>query len=128
MEAKLREGSIRGMARLLFSSDVNSHTLAGLTRRSHPAPGNDLTFPEAPDGNTIYLIIITKDVYSAVCSFRSGKAGGLEALTSQHLKYLRSPSAGEPCVTLLKELIALLNLMLSGNVEDTKIDILYGAN
>ncbi|CAB3257763.1 unnamed protein product [Arctia plantaginis] len=55
-------------------------------------------------------------------------AGGIAGLTPQHLKNLVRPSTGEVADALLKKLTALVNLKLSGNVDDSIIDVLYGAN
>nr|XP_049694318.1 uncharacterized protein LOC126054131 [Helicoverpa armigera] len=69
-----------------------------------------------------------RHLVTAIGSFRSGSAGGLDGLSPQHLKDLTCPSAGEAGESLLKELTALTNLMLSGKVDETVIDVLYGAN
>ncbi|XP_050557471.1 uncharacterized protein LOC126911958 [Spodoptera frugiperda] len=67
-------------------------------------------------------------VRGAIDSFRNGSAGGLDGLSPQHLKDLTCSSAGEAGESLLRELTALINLMLSGNVNESVIDVLYGAN
>ncbi|CAB3244714.1 unnamed protein product [Arctia plantaginis] len=108
VETKLREGYKRGAARLLFSSLKNKH----------PTPQDDLSFPEPPTTDSEHLIVTAKEVLAVICSFRSGSAGGLDGLTPQHLKDLVCSSAGEAFDALLKELTALVNLMLSGNVDD----------
>ncbi|XP_026741618.1 uncharacterized protein LOC113503735 [Trichoplusia ni] len=69
-----------------------------------------------------------REVITALSSFRSGSAGGLDGLSPQHLKDLTSSGAGESGEMLLRELTALINLMLSGMVNESVIDVLYGAN
>lgn len=56
-------------------------------------------------------------------SFRSGSAGGLDGFTPQHLNDLACLSAGAAGDVLLKELMALVNLMLSGGVTDGIIEV-----
>lgn len=129
VESKLGEGDISGAARVLFSSDVvapySPETFTALESK-HPAAANDLSFPDPNDTDPLYITAI--QLRSAVNSFRSGSAGGLDGLTPQHLKDLTSASAGEAGESLLRELTALINLMLAGNVHDAVIDVLYGAN
>ena len=131
VESKLGEGDIRGAARILFSSDVvapcSPDTLSALESK-HPAPADGLSFPDPPDSDAHTLTISGRHLVTAIGSFRSGSAGGLDGLSPQHLKDLTCPSAGEAGESLLKELTALTNLMLSGKVDETVIDVLYGAN
>ena len=131
VETKLGEGDISGAARILFSSDVvapcSPETLAALETK-HPAPADGLCFPDPPDSDFHCLTITGQELFTAVCSFRSGSAGGLDGLSPQHLKDLICSGAGEAGELLLKELTALINLMLSGKVNDAVIDVLYGAN
>lgn len=91
VENKLSEGDIRGAARILFSSDVvapySPETLAALESK-HPAPSDDLTFPDPPDLNSNHLTVTAQQVAGAVASFRTGSAGGLDGLSPQHLKDL----------------------------------------
>lgn len=54
--------------------------------------------------------------------------GGINALTPQNLKVLVGLTAGEAANLLLKELTTLINVMLSGDVEDAICVILYGVN
>ncbi|PZC76726.1 hypothetical protein B5X24_HaOG204170 [Helicoverpa armigera] len=96
VESKLGEGDKRGAARVLFSSDVvapySPETFTALESK-HPAAANDLSFPDPNDTDPLYITAI--QLRSAVNSFRSGSAGGLDGLTPQHLKDLTSASAGE---------------------------------
>lgn len=131
VESKLGEGDISGAARILFSSDVvapcSPETLAALGSK-HPAPADDLSFPDPPDLDTHSLTVTGQEVIAALSSFRSGSAGGLDGLSPQHLKDLVCSGAGEAGESLLKELTALVNLMLCGKVNEVVIDVLYGAN
>ena len=136
VESKLSEGDIKGAARLLFSSDVvapySPETLAALESK-HPAPRDDLSFPDPPDHpdplvRDSFFQISAPLLIAAVSSFRSGSAGGLDGLTPQHLKDLLSSGAGAAGESLSRELAALINLMLSGGVNDAVVDVLYGAN
>ena len=99
-----------------------------LWRVNTPAAADDLSFPDPPDPVSNTLEVTAQQVTAAVYSFRSGSAGGLDGLTPQHLKDLLSSGAGEAGESLLRELTALINLMLSGGVDGAVIDILYGAN
>ncbi|KAJ0174020.1 hypothetical protein K1T71_010166 [Dendrolimus kikuchii] len=74
------------------------------------------------------LVVTTEDVRNAVGSFQSGSAGGLDGLTPQHLKDLIGVGCGEARESLLRNLTALVNFMLSGKVVNEITDILYGAN
>ena len=131
VESKLGEGDISGAARILFSSDVvapcSPETLAALESK-HPAPADGLSFPNPPDPDNHSLTITGRELVTAICSFRSGSAGGLDGLSPQHLKDLICSGAGEAGELLLKELTALINLMLSGKVNEAVIDVPYGAN
>ncbi|KAJ8727191.1 hypothetical protein PYW08_015588 [Mythimna loreyi] len=134
VESKLNDGDISGAARLLFSSDVvapySPDTISALESK-HPAPADDLTFPDPPDRpipDSQIFPILAPQLLAAVSSFRSGSAGGLDGLTPQHLKDLLSSGAGDAGESLLKELLALVTLMLSGGVNDAVVDVLYGAN
>ena len=105
MESKLGEGDIRGAARILFSSDVvapcSPDTLSALESK-HPAPADGLSFPNPPDSDAHTLTISGRHLVTAIGSFRSGSAGGLDGLSPQHLKDLTCPSAGEAGESLLK--------------------------
>ena len=134
VESKLSEGDIRGAARLLFSSDVvapySPESFSALESK-HPAPADGLTFPDPPVNPIVQetsIKITAPQLIAAVSSFRSGSAGGLDGLTPQHLKDLLSSGAGDAGESLLGELAALVNLMLSGGVNDAVVDVLYGAN
>ncbi|XP_047029514.1 uncharacterized protein LOC124637199 [Helicoverpa zea] len=107
--------------------EYKSETVAALESK-HPAASDDLSFPDPPAPDSDNLSITANQLCAAVGSFRSGSAGGLDGLTPQHLKDLTCSSAGEAGESLLKELTALINLMLSGNVNGAVIDVLYGAN
>ncbi|XP_041976142.1 myrosinase 1-like [Aricia agestis] len=61
-------------------------------------------------------------------SFPPGSAGGLDGITSQHLKDLTSGCCGDAGEKLLQEVTNLCNLMLRGEVASDIVDILYGAN
>lgn len=59
------------------------------------SPQDDLSFLDPPINDNAHLNVTPKDVFSAICSFRSGSAGGLGGLTSQHLKDMVCSSAEE---------------------------------
>ncbi|KAL0852096.1 hypothetical protein ABMA28_000339 [Loxostege sticticalis] len=96
----LSDGDIKGAAKILFSDDLI-------------APNSPDTLSTTPDSLT-----------SAINSFSSGSVG----LTPQHLKDLLSVSCGEAGTTLLKNLVRLVNLMLSGSVNPLFLNFIYGAN
>jgi hypothetical protein len=131
IENKVGEGDIGGAARLLFSNDTiaphNADTLAALQGK-HPPSAVNLTLPDPPDDTTPALQVTPDEVLRAVLSFRNGSAGGLDGLSPQHLKDLLCNSAGEAGESLLKDLTALGNLMLSGKVDSSITGTIYGAN
>lgn len=132
IESKLSEGDINGAAQLLFSSDElapnTPDTLSALIDK-HPSHNlNDSPWPNPPDVSDPNLTSTTDQVLRAVLSFRSGSAGGLDGLTPQHLKDLVQGSCGDAGETLLKDITALVNLMLSGTIHENITDLLYGAN
>ncbi|KAJ8711866.1 hypothetical protein PYW08_008820 [Mythimna loreyi] len=92
VESKLNDGDISGAARLLFSSDVvapYSPDIISALECKHPAPADDLTFPDPPDSlNTDSQIfpLLSPQLLAAVSSFRSGSAGGLDGLTPPAFK------------------------------------------
>lgn len=128
IESKISDGDIKGASRLLFSEDSmapNSPDTLSALHTKHPPPAADSTLPEPPsDVNA--LNVTAPEVLGAVGSFRSGTAAGLDGLTAQHLKDLLG--CGEAGDSLLKELTALMNLMLAGKVNGDIVPILYGAN
>lgn len=133
VEDKMAEGDIRGSARLLFSNDTMAPntpaTLLALKEKhpSSPAYDHNLLPPSDPSEEDS-LSANSDDVSSALASFPSGSAGGIDSLTPQHLKDLTGASCGETGDALLKELTLLVNVMLGGKVNSNIIDILYGAN
>ncbi|XP_073948774.1 LOW QUALITY PROTEIN: uncharacterized protein [Choristoneura fumiferana] len=131
VESKISDGDIKGAARLLFSDDAvapyNSDTLTALHSK-HPPPPTNLCLPDPPLPSDPNLIATTQDILGAVMSFPNGSAGGLDGLTPQHLKDLLCSGCGESGEMLLKDLTALVNIMLAGQVPDGIKDVLYGAN
>ncbi|KAL0839893.1 hypothetical protein ABMA28_016516 [Loxostege sticticalis] len=123
--------NIKGAAHLLFSNDVfapdNPETLSALLSK-HPLPSPTLRLPDPPLQSDPSLIVTSNDIQAALFSFKKGSAGGLDGLTPQHLKDLVSSDAGDAASSLLANLTSLVNLMLSGRVDERIIDILYGAN
>lgn len=73
----------------------------------------------------IPILVQPKEVLSAVFSFKNGSAGGFDGLTPQHLKEVLSDDTSD---ALLVNLTSLVNLMLSGKVNEGITDILYGEN
>ncbi|XP_048001834.1 uncharacterized protein LOC125238542 [Leguminivora glycinivorella] len=131
VESKISDGDIKGAARLLFSDDAvapaNSDTLAALHAKHPPSdPNLDLPVPPQPDDPT--LIASTEDVLGAILSFPNGSAGGLDGLSPQHLKDLLYCGCGDTKENLLRDLTALVNIMLAGQVPLEITNILYGAN
>ncbi|KAJ0183176.1 hypothetical protein K1T71_001152 [Dendrolimus kikuchii] len=129
VEAKLSDGDIKGAARILFSNDTiapNNETTLRALEEKHPhsdaALGSSLVCLEES------LVAAPKSVFTSVMSFRSGSAGGLDGLTPQHLKDLLGGSTGTAGETLLKDITDLINLMLSGAVNNDVVPTLYGAN
>ncbi|KAL0860039.1 hypothetical protein ABMA27_010354 [Loxostege sticticalis] len=100
------KNNIKGAARILFS--------------------NDLIAPSSPD--TLSALKSKHPLNLAINSFSSGSAGGMYGLTSQHLKGIVSVSCGEAGNALLKDLVSLVNLVLSGGVNPEFLKFLYGAN
>lgn len=55
-------------------------TIAGL-KNKHPTPQDDLSIRDPPTtSDNEHLNVTARDVISAICSFRSGSAGGLDGL------------------------------------------------
>ncbi|XP_052757454.1 uncharacterized protein LOC128202180 [Galleria mellonella] len=131
VERKVHDGDVKSAARLLFSNDAVApnipSTLAALHSKHPPLPSN-LNLPDAPENTDIYIVASTQDVLHAVKSFNSGSAGGLDGLTPQHLKDLLYGTPGDAGTSLLEDLTALVNLMLSGKINESITEILYGAN
>lgn len=131
VEDKLSEGDIRGSARLLFSNDTlapnSPETLLALIEKHPPSAAQALPLPANVTGEDV-LVATVDDLMYALASFPSGSAGGLDSFTPQHLKDLTSASCGEIGDSLLKELTSLVNVMLTGKVNDAITNVLYGAN
>lgn len=131
IESKVSEGNVGGAARLLFSNDDlaahSSETFAAL-REKHPVPSAPAQLPEPPSSVDSNVSVCEDSVRLALLSFPNGSAGGLDGLSPQHLKDLTTTPSGDAGSALLKELTALINLMLTGRVNVEIIPVLYGAN
>lgn len=131
VESKISDGDIKGAARVLFSGDTIApyctDTIQSL-KDKHPPAATNLHFPEPPQPCDVTIEVTPQDVAAAVSSFQSGSAGGLDGLSPQHLKDVLSGISGEVGEVLLRDLTALVNLMLSGQVNGDVTEILYGAN
>lgn len=131
VESKISDGDIKGAARILFSDDAvapNSPDTLSALQEKHPPSAADLALPDPPEDTDEALQATPEQVYRAVMSFRSGSAGGLDGLSPQHLKDLLSSANTDVGDSLLKELTALVNLMLLGRVHQGVSTTLYGAN
>lgn len=131
VESKISEGDIKGAARILFSDDAlapNTPDTLSALHEKHPPSAADLTLPDPPNDLDMTLQATPEQVYEAVMSFRSGSAGGLDGLSPQHLKDLLNADKTDASASLLKDLTTLVNLMLSGRVNQTVTSTLYGAN
>lgn len=135
IEAKVGDGDLRGATNLLFSNDSvapdSVETLTAL-KSKHPSCAGELHLPSSIS-NSLNLTdscfqVTCKETCTAVMSFRSGSASGHDGLSPQHLKDLISSNTGDAGRVLLNDLTALVNLMLSGQVNERVIGILYGAN
>lgn len=132
IENKVSEGDLKGATRLLFSSDTlathSPEVLSALIEK-HPSPTASSPQPDPPSASQLPPLQVSEEatLYS-ICSFPAGSAGGLDGISPQHLKDLTSPLAGDGGECLLKELTALVNLMLSGKVCPEIVPVLYGAN
>ncbi|KAJ8737619.1 hypothetical protein PYW08_000214 [Mythimna loreyi] len=118
IETKVFEGDFRGAVRLLMSDDSfapgDADTLASL-KLKHPDPSRPLSFPPEPDPSITVLSVTVEDVLSALASFYSGSAAGLDGIRPGHLKELVSVSAGENGRRLVGCLTRLANFLLSGS-------------
>ena len=68
------------------------------------------------------------DISNAIRSFPKGSAGGPDCLCPQHLLDLTSSTAGPGGVSLLRNLTAFTNLVLSGNTPVIVRPFLFGAS
>ncbi|KAL0860075.1 hypothetical protein ABMA27_010390 [Loxostege sticticalis] len=104
----LSDGNIKGAARILFSDDLiapsSPDTLSAL-KSKHPLSTSNSQLPDPPDPSQPVLQTSPEALTSAINSFSSGSAGGMDGLTPQHLKDLVSVSCGEAGTALLKDLI-----------------------
>ena len=125
---KLDEGDVQGAVRLVSSSDsvapFDEETLSKLREKHPPRPNDRMPFPlmDVPP-----LQVSTKDVRSAVESFKPGSSGGLSGLRPQHLRdaiSVRTCAAGS---TLMTSLTGLVNCMLAGNIPSTVQPVVFGA-
>lgn len=130
VESKVAEGDLRGAVKLLSSSEglakQNEDTYLKLIQK-HPKPSRILEFPDVPK-DLPYLIVDEKKISEGVFSFPYGSASGIDGLSPQHLKDLIAKSNGEASIKLLEALTKLSNLMLSGQVNEMIVPIIYGAN
>lgn len=128
VESKVSDGDLKGATQLLFSSDViapdSPETLSALIEK-HPVASSP-SIPQ-PTTDADPLQVTEKDVKHALMSFKNGSAGGLDGLTAQHLKDLVFGTTGDAGQALLKDITALINLMLLGKVHSDIAPILYGA-
>ncbi|KAL0869525.1 hypothetical protein ABMA27_005795 [Loxostege sticticalis] len=94
------------------SSNRNSSSNSKIVERKitllskHPLPSPTLRLPDPPLHSDPSPIITSNEILSALFSFTNGDAGS----------------------SLLASLTSLVNLMLSGRVDERIIDTLYGAN
>lgn len=95
--------------------------------RKRPAPSRDLIIAEATIEVYCCLVVNQKNVKHGIASFSHGSATGFNGLRPQHIKDLKSFSAGDAGPRLHASITNLCNLMLSGNVEQEVCSILYGA-
>ncbi|KAJ0181588.1 hypothetical protein K1T71_002310 [Dendrolimus kikuchii] len=131
VEKKLSDGDIKGAARILFSNDdiaPNDETTLRALEDKHPPSGSTWLQDMSEALNESNLDVTPESILEAVMSFRSGSAGGLDGLTPQHLKDLLSGGTGNAGELLLKDMTDLINLMLSGCVNNDILPIIYGAN
>lgn len=74
---------MRGAVRLLMSNDSfagrDPDTLANLELK-HPGPSRPLSFPPEPDKTYTAASISVEDVISALSSFNTGSAAGLDGI------------------------------------------------
>ncbi len=130
VESKVAEGDLRGAVKLLSSAEglavENEGTYLKLLQK-HPKPSRTLEFPEIPK-DLPYLVVDENKVSDGIFSFPHGSASGIDGLSPQHLKDLIAKSNGEASTKLLEALTKLSNLMLSGEVNEDIVAIVYGAN
>lgn len=130
IENKVSDGNVRGAAKILFCNDSlatdSFETYAALCDK-HPAQSPSTQLPFPPSSETP-LRIDEEDTFLSIRSFPNGSAGGLDAVTPQHLKDLTDPFVGAAGKSLLRELTALGNHMLDGQVPEEIVPILFGAN
>ncbi|XP_035712509.1 uncharacterized protein LOC118437538 [Folsomia candida] len=128
--SKVSEGNIRGAIRLLTSDDIiapnSSETLETLVEKHPPQPLDNFTVLDEP--NIPPFTTTVEQVISAIFSFPSGSAGGLDALRPQVLKDLVSQHTGDVGTQLLESLTKFCNFMLAGKVPLDICPFIYGAS
>lgn len=132
VESKVSDGDLKGAAQLLFTSDViapdTPETLAALIDKHPPSLTPILSSPLPSLSSVEPLHVTEREIKAAVMSFKNGSAGGIDALSPQHLKDLIFGGTGDTGQALLQDLTALINLMISGKVNSKITPLLYGAN
>lgn len=93
----------------------------------HPSPSRNISPPEVPE-DLDYLVVDEKMVKNGIHSFPNGSASGIDGLLPQHLKDLIATNNGDATEKLLKATTRISNLMLSGEVNEKILSIVYGAN
>lgn len=130
VQVKVDDYDIKGAIRILSSSETmapHDDQTIRLLQEKHPPSSPDLQFPEPPN-NVNPLSVQEKDVQSAISSFPSGSAGGMDGFRPQFLKDIISVSAGEAGKRVLKALSQLCNFLLSGRVNEQVCPFLFGAS
>ncbi|XP_055329609.1 uncharacterized protein LOC129582190 [Paramacrobiotus metropolitanus] len=131
VESCINECSVhKAVARLASEESVLNidAKVLPVLRSKHPDAPLDTHFP-SPSANDIpaFPPVTAAEVISAVFSFPSGSAGGLDGLRPQHLKDMLSckDAVESPlCIALCK----LINFLVAGKLPEVLRPVLFGAN
>lgn len=93
----------------------------------HPSPSRVVSPPVIPE-DLECLVVDEKMVKNGIHSFPNGSASGIDGLLPQHLKDLIETNNGEASEKLLTATKRICNLMLSGEVNEKILSIVYGAH
>ncbi|XP_055337134.1 uncharacterized protein LOC129587422 [Paramacrobiotus metropolitanus] len=131
VDSYINECSVhKAVARLVSEESVLNidAKVLSVLRLKHPDAPTDASLP-VPSDNDIptFTPITAAEVISAVFSFPSGSAGGLDGLRPQHLKdLLNCKDAVES--SLCSALCKLMNFIVAGKLPEEVRPILFGAN
>lgn len=127
---KVADGDISGAVRILSSNDSVadfSESTKSLLQAKHP-PGQNEDSVCPIISHTAAFSVTRSQVASAVISFNTGSAGGLDSLRPSHMQDMLSYSTGAAGERLLTSLTSLCNFMLLGKVNCKVCPVLYGGS